>query len=133
MVILFIEDDRPTRESLLEHLSEWGCNVIDGDSVEEVLSKLKQEDVLSGPHLILSDYRLRKGKTGLDAITMLRDKTNKSLPAVIYTAESGPETLREIALNGITTFAKPVELSQLLTVVAKFSPKAMSAGVVSTT
>jgi signal transduction histidine kinase/CheY-like chemotaxis protein len=132
MTIVLIEDSQPVRDLMCEELIDLGCYVIDGKSGGEVIAKLRDEGIPSGPHLILADYRLEEGTapgahTGLDAIADVRRELAATIPAAIWTAESAPELLRRIDQEGIELFPKPAGERALLTLLDKYAPKTRAA------
>jgi signal transduction histidine kinase/CheY-like chemotaxis protein len=125
MVVFLVDDDEAPRNALVEHLLDWGCYVVDGDSAAELIEKLRTEDI--PPHkseFILSDYRLRDGKTGLEAISAVRAaRGNQTVPAAIWTAESGTGVLREVARAETQLLTKPVDLQKLASALKKADSK----------
>jgi DNA-binding NtrC family response regulator len=72
----------------------------------------------------LSDYRLRDGKTGLEAISAVRAaRGNQTVPAAIWTAESGTGVLREVARAETQLLTKPVDLQKLASALKKADAK----------
>lgn len=122
MTVAVIEDDQLTREALHMLLSELGCYVIDGESAEELIVNYRNEERSRTPDLLLCDYRLRKGKTGIEAIEAVRRETTQQVPAVITTAETAPDVLRKIAAAQFEMLPKPVTEDQLRELLEKFSP-----------
>jgi CheY-like chemotaxis protein len=123
MVAILVEDDEETREAIIEYLNELGCYVVNGESAIEVIAQLRKEEI-PGPHIILSDYRLREQKTGIDAIEAIRAEISvSSVPAVIYTAETAPETLQAIAKENVQLLPKPLDMTQLAAVLRKCRPQ----------
>jgi two-component system, sensor histidine kinase len=120
MVVAFIEDDESSREALTITLIEWGCYVLDGASAEEVLQKIASEN--TKVHCILSDYRLVKGATGIDAISCIRDAVKSPIPAAIWTAETSPAVLREIVDSGFDHLRKPPDEAELIALLSKYRP-----------
>jgi two-component system, sensor histidine kinase len=113
-VVVLVEDDTASREALYELLIEWGCYVIAAESAEEAITKVRNDEFSSRPTFILSDYRLREGRSGLDAIAAVRTEIGSAIPAVIWSAESAPEILKRIAAAGIEMLAKPMDENDLL-------------------
>jgi two-component system, sensor histidine kinase len=122
MTVTVVEDDKSAREKLHMLLSALGCYVIDGESHSELISNYKNEQGAKAPHLLLCDYRLKDGKTGVEAIEAIRREINPLLPAVIITAETESEVIREIAAT-YEVLAKPVPEQRLRNLLKKFSPK----------
>jgi two-component system, sensor histidine kinase len=123
-VVVVIEDDTASREALYELLIEWGCYVIASESASEAIAKLRNDEFSSSPTFILSDYRLRGGKSGLDAITVIRNEIGSAVPAAIWSAESLPEVLQRIAAAGVELLSKPVDEYQLLNLIKRHSEHA---------
>lgn len=103
--VLVIEDDALVRESMAGILGAWRCNVVLAEGVREA-----QEAVLSGgaPDLVISDYRLAGGQTGLDAIAEVHRIAGREVPAFLMTAETSAERLREASRSGYPILHKPV-------------------------
>jgi CheY-like chemotaxis protein len=60
------------------------------------------------PDLIISDYRLADGKTGIDAIEQLREKFDTNIPAFLISGDTAPDRLREASQGGFQLLHKPV-------------------------
>ena len=65
-LVLVIDDDAPIRVGMEEILHSWGCRTILADSAESALQQLGHNE--RTPDLIVADYRLREGKTGVQGI-----------------------------------------------------------------
>jgi len=72
------------------------------------------------PALIIADYRLRGGKTGIAAVELVRDELNEEIPAVIITGDTSPERVRETTETGMRMLHKPVQPDELVDVVESF-------------
>ena len=70
-LVVVIEDDPLVLEATAGLLRLWGCRVVAAESYGEALTKLSK--IGQRPDLIVCDYRLPRGPTGVDAIEMLRD------------------------------------------------------------
>ncbi len=86
--ILVVEDETAVREGLVVLLKAWGASVVSFDSVEAVEQWLLQPTE-AVPHLLLVDYRLPQGRTGIDALRLVRARWPESqLPAIVITGSS---------------------------------------------
>src|SRR5262249_33115725 len=70
-LIVVIDDDPLVLEAMSGLMRGWGCSIVTGDTDGAVLERLA--DYERPPDLIISDYHLRDGKTGIEAIARLRD------------------------------------------------------------
>jgi two-component system, sensor histidine kinase len=109
--VLIIDDEAMIRTGMREVLQQWGCQVLEAESAQQAL------EVLTAPHLepdiILSDYRLREDKTGIEAITRVRELFAKPIPAIIVTGDTAPDRLREAKASGLHLLHKPVSPAKL--------------------
>jgi two-component system, sensor histidine kinase len=88
-LVVVIDDDPLVLEATNELLSSWGCTVICAQSFDEALNQLFR--VGRRPDLIVSDYRLSEGETGVDVIAGLRNAFE--IPALLISGDSSaPES-----------------------------------------
>ena len=106
-LVVVIDDDAPALDGMGGLLRSWGCRVVTGGSENAALSGLEDHD--QAPDLIISDYRLRDGKTGVDAIKRLRDKFSAPIPAFLVSGDTNPEPLRHAQAGGYFLLHKPVD------------------------
>jgi CheY-like chemotaxis protein len=105
-LVVVIDDDPLVLEGMSGILRGWGCTVVSGDSAEVALSKIRA--VQHEPDLIISDYRLANGKTGIDAVKKLRANFNTNIPAFLISGDTAPDRLREASQIGLQLLHKPV-------------------------
>lgn len=105
--ILIIDDEEMVRESLHMMLESWGFEVVDADSEE---SALVAEVV---PDAIVADYRLKRGRNGIDAAQRLRQRHGHAIPTVIVTGDTAPERIRDVLDSGFLILHKPVGAEEL--------------------
>jgi CheY-like chemotaxis protein len=86
---------------------------VTGGSATVVLSKLAAE--MRKPDLLISDYRLADGKTGIEAITRLRASLGSAIPAFLVSGDTAPERLRQARAEGYLLLHKPVSPMTLRT------------------
>jgi two-component system, sensor histidine kinase len=121
MVVVVVEDDDGPRETLRETLVEWGCYVLDGESAEEVIEKLRSDGV--APDFLISDYRLPNGITGISVIARIWQEVKSQVPAAIWTAETSTVILEEIARAGFDHIRKPPEETALIALLYSHRPQ----------
>ena len=107
--LLVVDDDEIVREGMLHLLRDWGCECEAAESIEEALAMAR----LNAPDVVISDYRLREQRTGVEAIAALRALLGDSLPALLITGDTAPERLREAQASGIPLLHKPVSPGKL--------------------
>lgn len=102
--VLVIDDDEAVLSGMLHLLQDWGCECDVAESIEEalVLAQIHMPDV------VISDFRLREQRTGIEAIVALRALLGNALPALLITGDTAPDRLREAHSSGIPLLHKPV-------------------------
>ncbi len=103
--VLLVEDEEAIRSGMTALLQSWGyaCEAV--ESIAEAQAAATRFE----PHIIVSDFRLRAGETGIAAVQAVRYALNKATPAVLITGDTAPERLREAAGSGLPLLHKPVE------------------------
>lgn len=102
--VLVIDDDAMVRDGMAGILGGWGCDVTLVESAEEAIKAAGR----AVPELVISDYRLSGGQTGLDAIAAVHKVASRVVPAFLITAETSVERLRVAAESGYPILHKPV-------------------------
>ncbi|MDP2707172.1 MAG: NahK/ErcS family hybrid sensor histidine kinase/response regulator, partial [Burkholderiales bacterium] len=111
MAVLVVDDEALVREGMRELLASWGCHVVIAASGEEALARLSADDRL--PDLIVSDYRLPEGETGIEVIERVQSALPVRIPAVLISGDTAPERLREAKASGYHLLHKPVQPAKL--------------------
>lgn len=107
--VLLIEDDESVLAAMSDLLMSWGCACETASSVDQALARL---DAFT-PHLLLVDYRLRDHRSGLEAVSLIRERLGPELPAFLVTGDTGPQRLREAHASGLVLLHKPVPAERL--------------------
>ena len=107
--VLVVDDDEAVRTGTLHLLRDWGCVGEAAESIEEALELAAKH----APDVVISDYRLREQRSGLEAIAALRSVLGQSLPALLITGDTAPDRLREALSSNIPLLHKPVSPDQL--------------------
>jgi signal transduction histidine kinase/CheY-like chemotaxis protein len=105
-VPLVIDDDPLVLEGMSGIFRKWGCRVITADSDSNALKAAAEQDDL--PDLIISDYHLANGRTGIETIEWLRGELSAPIPAFLISGDTDPATLHEAKVKGFHLLHKPV-------------------------
>lgn len=109
--VVVIDDEAPIREAMEQLLAGWGYEVVTASSGIEAIELLASRP--TRPDLIISDYRLRDGETGIAAIENLRSEYNVTIPALLVTGDTAPDRLAEAEASNLLLLHKPVPNSRL--------------------
>jgi len=107
--VLVVDDDESVRRSMLHLLRDWGCECEAVESIEEALNVAQDWS----PELVISDYRLRNQRNGVEVIEALRALVGQDLPALLITGDTARQRLREAVGSGLPLLHKPVAPSLL--------------------
>lgn len=110
-LVAVIEDEAIVMIGYQMLFESWGYRVVAAGSADDVLASLPPEGSI--PDVIIADYRLRDGQTGVAAIRTIQDAFSKAIPAILITGDTGAERLREAAASGLPILHKPVNGTQL--------------------
>jgi CheY-like chemotaxis protein len=96
---------------MMQVFEQWGMEMAGGSEVEAVRDELRE--LGRAPDIILSDYRLRGGRSGIDAVRLLREAFGEAIPAALITGDTAPETIQAIAACGLALLHKPLKPAKL--------------------
>ena len=105
-LIVVIDDDPLIIDAMRGLLRGWGCRVIAAESESELMASVAGDD--RQPDLIIADYQLGNGHTGIQTIHRLRSEFRAPIPAFLITGDIAPERLNEASANGLHLLHKPV-------------------------
>lgn len=106
-LVVVIDDDPLVLEGMGGLFRSWGCKVIAAETDIKALKGLVAADHL--PDLIISDYYLSEGRTGLEAIAKLRDALSAQIPAFLISGDTNSKPQREAKAKGCHLLHKPVD------------------------
>ena len=118
-LVVVIEDDTLVAEALETLLSAWGRPAVIAASAEQAWERLRAGG--GTPALLIIDYRLAAGWTGLDAVVWLQERLGAQVPAVLVSGESGGEELERIRAAGLRFIPKPITPETLLAILAEYT------------
>jgi len=107
-VIAVIDDDPLALDAMSGLLRTWNCSVIAGRSANELLLRLGGADRQT-LDLIISDFHLADGISGLQVIEQLRTKLGPRIPAFLVSGDISPATRKEAHDGGYHLLHKPVD------------------------
>lgn len=127
-IAVVVEDDAALLTVLAMILEEHGWTVLSASDDLEALRQLLPN--APTPRVILTDYRLRDGKLGSEAIATIRARAGRAIPAIILTGEiaddvaesDGPQ--RDASrLGAVTVLRKPVGAADLVATVSRMATR----------
>jgi PAS domain S-box-containing protein len=104
-----VEDNLRVLNALVLGLENLGHTVFAGTTGEAMLAEMGRRV----PDVVVSDYRLAAGETGMDVIDLARAHFGDDLPGIVLTGDTDANELRKIAEEGIAVYTKPVTLADL--------------------
>jgi CheY-like chemotaxis protein len=102
-LVVVIDDDPLVLEATMGLLRSWGCKVVAAESYGDAMDKLIE--IGQRPDLIVCDYRLPQGSTGVDAIEMLRGAFE--IPALLISGDAASPACDD-STGGYKLLHKPV-------------------------
>lgn len=115
--VVVIDDDVLLLKGMETIIAGHGYHVIaapSGDSAAAAVTHSGEQ-----PFLIIADYRLRNGETGVRAILKVRDAARAQVPAMVLTGEVGEGPAKDAEAHGIGLFEKPMPPRKLMAHVAR--------------
>ncbi|MGS2721621.1 PAS domain-containing hybrid sensor histidine kinase/response regulator [Paraglaciecola aestuariivivens] len=106
--VMVIENDLDTLAAVERLLSSWGAKVTAVNNIQDAIDKSQH-----CPDLLFLDYHLNNGETGILAAVEVRKKWNKSIPAVLSSADRTEETRKQAIDNQLHYLPKPIKPAAL--------------------
>lgn len=114
-ISVFIVDDEPAiRTSLAMALEQNGFKVNAVSGLECGVDCTDALSLTGPPDIIIADFRLPDGKTGIECVNCLRTLFKTDIPAIVLTGDTAPERLIEANQSGLMLLHKPVNVDALL-------------------
>jgi CheY-like chemotaxis protein len=110
-LVVVIDDDPLILEATEGLLRSWGCCVVTAQSCDEVLVRLAETEPGRRPDVIVCDYQLSRGATGVDAIERLRSafpiSSTSPIPALVISGDASSPRC-EVGSRAYHLLYKPV-------------------------
>ncbi len=116
-LIAVVEDEAIVLVGYQMLFESWGYDVVAAGSADEAVEQLRAAE--SPPDVIVADYRLKNGRTGVEAIREIERAFHTSIPGILVTGDTGADRLREAAASGLPILHKPVNGAQLQELIAQ--------------
>lgn len=108
VTILVLDNDRQVLTAMRQRLQEWGCKVDTAENEQELTDIIAKQTV----DLIIADYHLDNGVTGIDLVQKLFEN-NERVPVIVNSADHSLD-IRERAIEaGFGFMTKPVKPAAL--------------------
>ncbi len=128
--VLVVDNDAAMRHSLKTLLGQWGFEVEDAGDDQRVVRDWQPP----GPDLLVLDFHLDCGRTGIDLLERLRGLGCRA-PAILISADHGPAVRKAADLADCQLLHKPLRPLALRSVIRRLMAQsrgpARGAGVVS--
>ena len=106
--VVFIDDDPHARDATRLLLADWGCEARVAGGIDEALAASAGAE----PDVVLSDYALGGGDSGIIAIERFRERHGEVAGALV-TASVAPETLALFESFEYPVLFKPLNAAEL--------------------
>jgi CheY-like chemotaxis protein len=113
-LVVIIEDEEPVLRGTEALLGSWGCEAIGARSTAEAFEKIDQRQRVD---LVIADFRLEGGHTGIESIQTLRERFGAQVPAILVTGSTDPELALQAERGGFHLLHKPVMPAKLRSLV----------------
>ncbi len=110
-LIAVIENEGNIRAGMNNLLQSWGCRVVSADSAANMIEQLDSMGEIV--EMIISDFGLRGGVNGVEAIARIRQRWGAELPALLFTGDISKETHTLAKNAGLSILYKPVKAEAL--------------------
>ena len=109
MTILCLDNDATILDGLTALLGGWGHHVLVAADADGAMLAA----AASPPDVVLLDYHLDGGRSGLDFLDDLRQKSGRDVRALIVTADRSEAVRKEARARGCEILSKPVKPAAL--------------------
>jgi two-component system, sensor histidine kinase len=112
--VVIVENDKSVAAGMVTLLRQWGCET------KAVRNFSEASDLAGGPapDIVLADYHLDNGETGLKSVRLLRKVFGAKLPVVVLTADRTHEVAAAVQEARCEFMLKPVKPAELRSLIA---------------
>ncbi len=115
--VLLVEDDVEVLKATRQLLKSWGCEVVTGRNIDEVIAMVERR-AAAPPDVIIADNRLPGGAEGVEIASRVQKIIGHTIPTVIVTGDVQEDHLRDISGYGYQVMFKPVQPARLRSLIS---------------
>jgi two-component system CheB/CheR fusion protein len=108
--VLVIDDEPAVAEATSLLLELEGFDVVVASSAREALERVR----VRAPDVIVSDFQLRGGETGVGVVTAVRDRTRSLVPVIFVTGDTARSAIAGSRIANASLLSKPVRADDLV-------------------
>jgi signal transduction histidine kinase len=116
--IVIVEDEPAVRQGLEVLLAAWGATTVSLDSAAATSAWAASADPAVPPALVIADYRLEDGATGVAAIAAVRRRFGNAVPAIVVTGSTMTGHEKDALEHDFHLLIKPVLPNKLRAMIA---------------
>jgi CheY-like chemotaxis protein len=117
---LVVDDDGAAREAITGLLERWGWQVVNAADGDAACAALRRAP--APPDVVISDYHLAGGESGIDLVQRLRSACATAIPAVLVSADVTEELHAAAERAGLIVLHKPLQAARLRTLLHHLRP-----------
>ena len=115
-IVLLVENDEALLSAMIQMLENQGAEVLSANSADAARELL--DEIELAPDLLLFDYQLGPGPTGLDLWQWIQNE-HGSIPGFIVSADRSQDLIKRCKAHGVPLLNKPVTKSTLFAALAE--------------
>jgi PAS domain S-box-containing protein len=119
--VLCIDNEPDILDGMQGLLARWGARPLRAGDLDEANRRIAalRDETGERPAVLLVDYHLDDGVTGIEVIEAVRAMTDSAVPAVVLTADHSREVADEVRDAGHALLHKPVKPAALRALVTR--------------
>jgi signal transduction histidine kinase/CheY-like chemotaxis protein len=117
---LVVDDDGAAREAITGLLERWGWQVVSAADGDAACAALRRAP--APPDVVICDYHLAGGESGIDLVQRLRSACATAIPAVLVSADVTEELHVAAERAGLIVLHKPLQAARLRTLLHHLRP-----------
>jgi CheY-like chemotaxis protein len=123
-VVVCIDNEPAILDGMQTLLGGWGCRVLTAENLAQAQAALEGSGL--EPDGLLVDYHL-DGANGVGAISELRRRYGRDLPAILVTADRSAHVREEARASGVHILNKPVKPASLRALITQWRVQRVAA------